>query len=38
MSLIVIYELGARNVFSESPSFVRQIITDPSDDWFVLKP
>jgi hypothetical protein len=38
MSLIIIYELVARHVFSESPSFVRQIITDPSDDWFVLKP
>jgi hypothetical protein len=34
---IISYGLGSYQVYAESPSFVRQMIIDSPDDWFVVK-
>src|SRR5688572_20997382 len=34
--IVLIYEYIAREVFASPPPFVRQIITDPPDDWYIV--
>jgi hypothetical protein len=35
--ILILYKLFPDDVFADSPSFARQIITDPSSDWFFVK-
>lgn len=35
---MILYTLLTANAFANSPSFVRQVIVDPSNDWFFVKP